>query len=468
MAEISIGSPSFKISPITDPTLLQTICAPFIQTEINNEIFCYSFFVETAVPSVIQNIKDINLSSFENIPKIAKLAVDNFGVDGYTLVAKEILPEIVKEIKISGEKFAPIYAKLFIDTIKGVSSNFRDKLAIEQVKALSASSDVNDRVLAARVIPVVKDSDQILTQFRSLSNDRVEAVRIAIVDILSACKFDKSIVLYVLSNAVHDPSVKVRQHTASVFGKMPSTNLNDYTDLLRDEETGKIALKEFIEITKMNGIAAVTDIFSEVCNKYPEECVSILLDICKMMKQEEDEANVIKMCKSLVRNNTFAFHMYEFAKYFTNKEPFYELLSPARAKDWRLRHSLQHATLQFIPVFGARLIQYAVRYSGDLVAIIRDSVVPIWVELAKISEEAIEKINWLSTKGFKQRLIIAKVITTIGIGDKYYEIAERFAKDPVSNVRFCLASRINDKTLFDKLFSDNKDPDILALKQHSN
>lgn len=335
-------------------------------------------------------------------------------------------------------------------------------IGIEEIKALALSTDVNDRIRAATIIPEINETEQTLTHFRLLSNDRVESVRTAIVDSLVKCKFDNSLILYILGNAVRDPSPVVRQHAALIYAKLAPTNLADYALLIKDPEVGKYALSCFTEITRVNGISSVVDIFEEAIKNFPDDCAAILLEICKMMKQE-DEKYVVKMCMFLVKSTVFAWHMHEYAAYFTNREPFLEMLSPAKAMNWRLRYALQQATLHFIPDFGAKLIQYALRYSGDLVAIIRDGVVPIWIELVKISDLAKEKIRWLSTKGFKQRLIVAKVITAIGVNPEYMDIAKRLANDKVSNVRYCLASRLNDKELFNELFSQANDPDINQL-----
>ena len=464
---MEVGSPSFRLSQLADSSFVANICAPFVENEINNEAFCFTLLSTKVIPKLVQHIKEINLSSFEYIPQMSKLTIDNFGDEGLQLIVNKVLPEIQNSVRTSGEKYVPIYTKLYVDTLSSVSSKYRDQLVIDQIKKLSISSDVRDKLLATAAIPIVNNSNAVVNQFRALALDLVPQVRASVIDILPDCKFDRDLILYILLNGAKDSSELVKEHVAMVFAKVAPTYVNEYKELLNDETAGRYAVAGLAAIAKTNGISSIKEIFETAAERFPDDCVTAFLDICKIMKQD-DEETVFGFAKLLIKNKNFVWHMHEFSEYFTNKEPFFDLLSPAKAKSWRLRFALQKQTLLFMPLFGIRLLNYAMRYSGDLVAIIRDGVVPIWVELSKIDDAAIEKLQWLSTKGFKQRLIVCKVITQIGISPKFDDIAEKFAHDKVSNVRYCLASRVVGTPLFNKYFADCQDPDILQLKEQNN
>lgn len=467
MAQCEVGSPSFHISQLTDSALVSRICSPFIETEINSDAFCLSLLKQTLLPRIKDKIKEIDTESFKFIPQMTKLTVDNFGQEGLNIISSSVLSEIVNCIHLSGTKYTQIYIDLYVDTAKSISSQYRNEFVSKQIKSLAVSNESKDRMLAANLIPIVSDQELIVPQFHTLSLDRVDSVRAALVKILPACNLDEKVINYVLTNAAGDSSQEVKEKVAEVFGVIAPKNLDLFAKVLNDSSVGRFAVRSIPQIAQANGPEQIDTIFKVAAENYPVEAGAALFDIVKSTSPAEHPI-LVNFTKYLIKNTTFVWHLYELSQYFENKEPFFEFLSPARAKDWRLRYALQIQTKYFIPIFGARLLNYVLRYSGDFVAIIRDGSAPLWAAMIDLDKSVVDKLLWLSTKGFKARIIVAKAITIYGIKPKFMELAKALAEDPVSNVRFCLASRLaeqKDKDLFLELFGNNhSDPDIRALK----
>lgn len=466
MAQCEVGSPSFNLSQLTDSALVSSICSPFIGMEINKDAFCISFLTKSLLPRIKDKIKEIDTESFKFIPEMAKLTIDNFGDEGLQIIHTSVLSEIINAIHLSGTKYTSIYIDLYRDTACRIPSKYRDQYVAKQIKTLAVSNDYKDRTLAATLIPIVSNTELVVAQFHTLSLDRVDYVCAAIVDILPKCSLDENVVSYVLTNAANDNSEIVKQRVADVFGCIAPKNLELFAQVLNDESAGRFAVRSIPQIAVANGISAIENLFKVAADNYPVESGAALFDMVKGASKE-DQPILIQFTKMLIKNVTFVWHLYELSELFEDKEPFFEFLSPAKAKDWRLRYALQIQTQKFIPIFGARLLNYVLRYSGDLVAIIRDGSAPLWAELIPYGQAIVDKLVWLSTKGFKARIIVTKAIVLYGIKPKFMDLAKKLAVDPVSNVRYCLASRLaeqNEKELFQELFGNNNDPDIKALK----
>lgn len=510
------ASPTFLISQLSDPTFVGTVCRPFLNNNDEyfnksesdlgkSDFFSLSLAENVLIPSAINNIKANNSDAMQNIPSLVKLIIDNHGYDGLSLVMDKVIPELITSYRKCLSSASKSTIKLIGDVLCSISSKFRDETLIEVITKSSCDPEPKLHILAAYLIPLVRDSSRVLSIFRSLSLDRVPQVRSELVKGLPNCNFDdSSIIKYILVNSSKDQNVTVRRSAAMIFGKVAPELIEEFSPLLESSDTVKAALKSVKEIVIQNGLAVISKSFQKACMMEPELSAAVLLNISKVV-QEEEKSLLLNFAFLLKYTNNLTTHLFKFSQNFSDKEVFIDLLTPnidgkqMLERQWRTRKNLLEQAILFIPVLHEKLVKLAELFSKDSIAIIRNMSVDLWVALINdvtvgngseslnnekdsnaiycddkniVSERRISiiakaKVVLMNDDNWHTRLVLAKIISAIGISNGFEDVAEKLSHDNISNVRYCIANNVVNTDYFQKFFESCNDLDILQLRQQN-
>lgn len=432
---------------------INEIIKNFGKNELSIEDLNIEFFKINVLSVILDAIRFLKTANFQNIPILLRLMVDYFGDEVIELVAKKILPEIIQSVNECNVYKRNDCISLFIAIIQTISEEKREYICIDFLNELSISDNTTEHIIGVYIFPLVKDVSKVEDIFRTFLLDKDPHVRIAIVDVLKVCKFRPQLFSYVIGCLAHDLNVMVQKKVAIMFLEIAQDFIKPYKYLLKSPSTGDIAIDSLPAMIKIHGFEKFKKVFVKIISMFPDKCADVLVKISPDYGHKDPEG-LLTLAKLLIKNISFMWKLYEFSTSFDNKEPFYELLSPIKAKNWRLRYAIQHQIIKFVDIFGSRFTDYNTRFSGDLVATIRDFSSRIWVELILRDDSVMDKIIWLSQLGWKQRLIVAKVISNDRVREKFTDLMEKIANDPVSNVQFCLARGLYGSEYYDKYFTN--------------
>jgi hypothetical protein len=120
--------------------------------------------------------------------------------------------------------------------------------------------------------------------------------------------------------------------------------------------------------------------------------------------------------------------------------------------------------IRFAPLFGDDLVEGAVLFAGDEMAIIRNLSVLLWRELIQGDRERAVAVARLAEGRWQVRMVAAKIIGELGVIGGLEESAALLARDPVPNVRYCLAAALVDTEWYREVFASSDDPELLNIK----
>ena len=457
-----IVSSQSLIASQLDQSIILSFCSPFPNQDISLTL---AIAQNVIIPNILANIKCRNDDAMKKIPQVTNLIVDNFGRDGLSLVMQNIVPEMLNVFKATSSNKSRSLMTLIKDTISAMPDEMKDDAFVGVISKASSDNEVKLRILAAFLIPFVGDHNKVLCFFRSLSLDRVPQVRCELIKSMPNCKFDQSLLQYVLLNAAKDQNPTVRKTAATVFGKIAPKNVTEFCALLEDQETTRMALRSMKEMVIENGFAPISESFYQACYIDPELSAALVLNISRVVKEEEKKM-VLDFAKLLMLTNTIIEHLYKFSEVFSDKEFFVDMLMPDfENQPWRSRKAMIEQAKLFIPILKEKLVPVATKFSQDPVAIIRNLSVSLWIDLIHANEDIIENAKKLINEKWQTRLVLAKIINELGQRDDLEDTLVQLSHDEISNIRFCIASHITDMERFEKLFGDTSDEDILSLRQ---
>lgn len=457
-SELLIQSPQLLLPEITDPNFLNNICAPFYGDYISNENFTVEFARNVIVPKAREHILSRDPATLKQVPTLVKLLIDNLHEDGLNLVTKEIFTSFEPLISHSNFSKRVTIVDTICETISHVSSRYRDKILIEMISIYSSKVESNFRILAAHLIPLVKKSQRVLNQFTALSLDRVIQVRQAVAKCLKDYIFDNQILKRTLFSLLKDQSLLVQRAAAANFGYIAPECINEYISLITNSDLAKAALKSMKAMVIANGFTPFYDAFQITMNYQPETSVVIVLNISRVVKK--DELNMLFECAYKLRNSVALIqHLKKFSLVFEDKSCFLQILDPHDLKEWRERFFLIEQIIEFIEIFGNKLVNYAKELSKDPIAIVRSESVKLWAKLIEYDFSNAMEAKTL-TETFQQRLVLCKIIGKCGVKPYFQDVVESLSKDPISNVRLCLANVLQGTEYFDQYFADSKDIEI--------
>ena len=439
---------------------MSTLCAAFLGCEEPADL-TFEFCCEKLVPGAAKCVRESKFEAMQRVPELARWLCEKFGDDGVKLVKNVLIPALETAID-SHCKFAAAGVKLFCETIQGLPHDAREKALPSLILKYSVDDDVQFRLLAVALIEIVEDGTRVVNQFRSLSLDRVAQVRVAVVGALKSVAVGADLVRYILVKATKDQAPSVQRAAAREFGNVAPTLVDDFRPLLMSRETARAALKSVKPIVAQCGFACLLDAFKVAMRLQPDGACAVLLNISRVV--DKSEHNLLLECAWDLRTNKVLIeYLRKFAVVFDDKEQFLKMLDPNGIKKWRVRNCLLEQAVLFIDVFHERLIPIAETFSNDPIAIIRDHSVSLWSHLIQDRPETAHDALKMSNSGFQVRIVLAKLIAEIGIAPPFDTLAVSLSKDPVSNVRYALASNLKNKEDLVALFSNCQDADIRDL-----
>ena len=421
------------------------------------------FCRDRLVPAAAQMVRDSNHEAMERVPELTRVVCEALGEDGAKLIKEKINPALETALD-SQCKLAASGGKVFCDTVAALPGEFREKCLPSLILKYSVDDDVQFRLLAVSLISLVEDGAKVVKQLRSLSLDRVAQVRVAVVQALKSVKMDAEIVQYILVKATKDQAPSVQRAAAREFGNVAPKLVDDFKPLLVARETARAALKSVKPMVAVIGFAPLVESFKVAMKLQPDGACAVLLNISRVVDKNEHPL-LVECAWELRTNKVLIEYLRKFSIVFDDKEVFLKMLDPEGIKKWRVRRCLLEQAVLFIDVFHERLTAVAAAFSNDAVAIVRDQSITLWAELIKDRPETAQSALEMLNGSFQVRLILAKLIGLTGIQAPFDKAAEILSKDPVSNVRYALASNLKSHEDLVRLFADCQDADIADLKE---
>ena len=408
-------SPTFLISQLRDPTFVSQVCRPFTHCDIAPDSLNMDFIQDSLIPNVKKQIAEHDIQAMRSLPMIAKLIVDNLDRQGLTLLNEEIFPELYRCILVVPRSLLSDMITLVAEVICKISSRYRDDMMIDVVAIGASASETRLRILAAYLIPLVREADRVFTYFRSLSEDPSTQVRIEVIKSLPNVCYDESITRSLLLDAVRDVDARVNCAAASVFGDVAPQLVSDYGKLLRNRATCRCALRGFTSMVVENGLRELISDFMYAVELEPDACASALLDLAK----DVDECDI---------------------------PLFMEAVMKVRETETMLEHMS---------------IVVAVIPDKDFFADVRNMCVDLWCHLIKTDPESIKSVKMLSDESWQLRLLLVKVIEKIEKEvPAFTDSIRQLSHDCVSNVRAAVAHMLQvhgDTEMITELFGSSSD-----------
>ena len=454
-------SPTFLISQLPDPTFVSQVCHPFMHCDIAPDSLNMDFIQDSLIPNIKKQIAEHDFQAMRSLPMIAKLIVDNLDRQGLTLLNEEIFPELYRCILLVPRLLLNDMIALVAEVICKISSRYRDDLMIDVIALSSTASETRLRILAAYLIPLVRESDRVLEYFQSLSEDPSAQVRIEVIKSLPNVCYDESITRSILLDAVRDVDAHINCAAACVFGEVAPQLISDYAKLLRNRATCRCALRGFTPVVIENGLRELISDFVYAAELEPEACASVLLDLAK----DVDECDIPLFMDAVMKvreTETMLEHMGTVVAVIPDKDFFADVLDPTGITDWRVRKKMLLEAVKLVGVIDStRMIELANKFSHDDVADVRNMCVGLWCHLIKTDPESIKSVKMLSDESWQSRLLLVKVIEKIEKEvPAFTDSIRQLSHDCVSNVRAAVAHMLQvhgDTEMITELFGSSSD-----------
>ena len=498
---------------------ISKVCLPFYKFEIRSDenqndsdktYFELSFLRNNVMPNIMEKIHSFDSDTINNLPAFTKLIVTIFEKPGLDLINSTIFHLLEEMLSTSNLSKPSLIFDVYFKCLASISEKYRDDILIYKIQQFSASQESNFRIIAVRLIPYVYSTQKIITNFMALSLDRVPLVRSTVIQSLTdpgifdlpeshqndgdnntkdgnvkdfKTRLGQEIVDSILNSSVHDLADSVQRTAATTIGIVAPHLIEPIRAFLGQRRTSKAALTSVKSIVSHSSFKEIYDAFQNAIKFQPENSCAVLINISKIVKKEEHPL-LLECAKALKGYITLINYLHKFSEAFEDKEIFLSFLDPTTQKRWRSRSGLLKQAILFIPTFQRKLVPIAKSFACDDIAIIRNMSVELWANLIKSGEALVQNSNDESRQaalesatkfedlceiisvGFHQRLVVCKVIGRLGYNDeKYGKITDDMSKDPVPNVRICMARNLIGSGSFDKFFSQSQDPEIAALRE---
>jgi hypothetical protein len=194
----------------------------------------------------------------------------------------------------------------------------------------------------------------------------------------------------------------------------------------------------------------------------PDPSVVALLNCLEFLKPDEAPA-LLKLIEPLMGNTVLKANLSKFCRYVEDKAKLIEFMGLESVARWRDRMRLMKQCIEFIPFLGCSLVQKAIEFADDEVAIVRNESVHFWVALIRACPEVAKEVSRLMDRKWQTRLVAAKIIGAVGVIDDFADLATVLSGDEIFNVRFAMAYAVQGSDWLAKLFPDSQDVEIREL-----
>lgn len=360
----------------------------------------------------------------------------------------EVIPNMIRFLQKSNAKVFGLTEKLLISFFKLIDD---DEYLNSQIIKIAASSDSRLRTFAAELIQYSKNPLKIRNAAYSLTIDRTLQVRSQIAASLEKANFDDRITKTLVVNLSRDAHPQVRNCIIPLFIKYSPEMIKEFNSFLASESTCKTALLYLKPMIIQHKFESLIDSFKVAMNIYPDEAVSAFINVAEEILKDEEDL-FIEIALELKHNVKLVSSIHEIYPYLKRKDWISKVLTAEDDHKWRMKSIICQECVHMAPYLNEQLVPHAVRFSNDDVAIVRNLSVQLWIALFNQTNDILDDFKRLLKGGWQQRMVVAKVIASLGVTPRFVMFAETLCKDEVENVRSCLARLLVGTSEFEKYF----------------
>jgi hypothetical protein len=327
----------------------------------------------------------------------------------------------------------------------------------------AASPDSRYRLLAISLMRLVTDPVKLRNSLFSLALDRVPAVRCALIQALPDIKAESKTFESILKSAVYDKSELVQLAASAVLVNLAPQLSTEYSALLKNPKTVESALHKLSEMVEIHVFGSFAEALQIAISHSPDSAAHALIRILPPVVQDSEEEEWFGCAECLSQNCVFIQNLFDFSEHFSDRRRFLQFINGNRSEKWRVRSLMLEQAIKFVALFGDPLVETAVQFAGDAVALVRSLSVLLWVELIKSDVRRAAAVRRLLESGWQMRLVAAKIVGEVGVIEELEGVASELAEDPIRNVRTCLAQRLKGTEWCVKLFGDLDGGDLLLI-----
>lgn len=380
--------------------------------------------------------------------------------DVAAMMFSDSIPYLIKSYASAPVRSQAAIAEILSTLLKSIGD---DTKTIDIISKQAVSPDARYRALAVSLIPVVQSmTPKLRNIIFSLTLDRVVTVRCGVVRCLCDSHLDTATIEALIRTSSNDKADQVRKAVAEVIGRLCPSFVNEFCRLLSSPSTVQNALQSLPAMVKANGFSPFLESLSLAVTEQPDTLAMALVAAAEHMRDGEEDL-VLELADKLRGNRQLLDRLWELAQFFSDRTPFFSFLDISEAKTWRLRFAVLKQCLNFVELFGSSLVDLAEQFSNDETAIVRTTSAELWARMISAEPHVVYDLERLMTENWQTRMVVAKVIGLVGINDYLRPLATRLSRDPIRNVRYCLATRLLGSEVYEELFSEAEDDEIRQL-----
>jgi hypothetical protein len=225
--------------------------------------------------------------------------------------------------------------------------------------------------------------------------------------------------------------------------------VNLYVKLLHDRQTMESALESLKLVCENSGFEVLFHPFTEAIEFYPEKCARVLLQIVPIA-DPNDHMWLYKAARRLRHCEEFIKKLHFFSSFLDVKRPFLKFFNVPQMRSWRERLLYAQQCVNFVDCFSDDLLVPALAFAHDEAECVRAQAVEILVQICRNNPESGQAMTWLLKSPWQQRIVLAKVISIVGIRPWFERAARILKSDAVFDVRFCLQNRVRSMSGIDR------------------
>jgi hypothetical protein len=433
---MSDGSPDLRLSQLSDPSLVTSLCSPFLRFDVAPGGFTLGFVLSTLIPGIQSAIVRREASLLQKLPKLIRLIVDNHDNDGLAAVVDKLLRPLADAYSATR---VPQDLEIYLDAASAIPSRYRDDALTDLVAEFCASADAALRVLAASTATLVRNHRLVGGHFQVLARDDDSWVRHQVVCLLRNGHFEGRLIEAVLTNAAGDSSESVRRAAAAVIGDVTPLLVGTFVELLEDTAAMESALDSCVSVARYAGFEPIAAPFRRASRDYPKKCAKVLLELTSAVDPSEHlllyrAALHLRHCPTLIKK------LHELSEVFGTKRPFLRFFRVERMTSSAERLLYAKQCVLFVDSFGTELLGMALTLAHDECAAVRLQATEILVALCRKDGIGVsEQIGSLVKSSSEQRLVLAQVIGAVGAVEGFEKAIGILRTDSSPNVRNCIA-----------------------------
>jgi hypothetical protein len=390
------------------------------------------------IPQIQNSILQADFVSLQNVPRLVRIIIDNYERDGLQITIDRVLSPIQSDYFASAS--SPLL-DLYLDIVCSVPTRYRDDLMVELIERFGSATTPQSRILAANLIPLVRKAGRVTIFWRQLADDPDQKVRLEIIKKLPDCHFNCGDIESILNHAGESEDDEIRRTVALVVGTTAPQMINLYLKLLRHRPTMESALESLKLVCENSGFEILFRPFRDAIEFYPEKCTRILLQLVPIA-DPKDHMWLYKAARRLRHCHEFIKLLHFFSRFFDVKRPFLKFFKVSRMNNWKERLLYAEQCVHFVDCFGDDLLVPAFAFAHDEAECVRAQAVEILVEIYRNNPECGQAMTSLLKSPWQQRMVLAKVMTIVGIKPWFERAARVLKRDAVFDVRISLQSRL--------------------------